>query len=116
MKPKATFGIALLLATVFLLQPVVTCAAMFEPADSAAHSCCPLNPQPTAPKPSTQCCMVSSAPTVPAVPTGIEAIVWGALPSSGQVRIGVAGFERPVTASPQFCAPDLFIQFRQLLI
>ena len=54
MKPKATFGIALLLATVFLLQPVVTCAAMFEPADSDAHSCCPRNPQPTAPKPSTQ--------------------------------------------------------------
>jgi hypothetical protein len=116
MRPKSSFGVALLLATLFLLQPVATCAAMFKPADSSAHSCCSRNTQPLAPKPNAQCCMVSSAAAGPTVPTGIEAGIGEASPATGQIRIGIARFDPLVTASRQFSAPDLFIQFRQLLI
>lgn len=113
MKTKSSLGIAVLLATLVLLQPLAACAAMFEPAE-AAHACCSKNPASATSK--TDCCVVSSAPPEPEALPAATAAVWGIVPASGETPTELTAFEPTSDAKVQFAAAHLFIRFHQLLI
>jgi hypothetical protein len=116
MKSKCSLRVAVILSTLFLLQPVVTCAAMFQSAESAAHACCPRPSEQNLPKPDKECCLLSPIPPAPIAATGFDAAVWTSGPSSNhlatpRLTVGTAG-----PLSPKLATPHLFVRFHQLLI
>jgi hypothetical protein len=113
MKTKSTLGIAVLLATLVLLQPLAACVAMFEPTE-AAHACCRKNIPPPSSK--TDCCVVSSAPPDREALPAATAMVWGIVPASGEPSTELNACDPTSDAVVQLAASHLFIRFHQLLI
>ena len=113
MKTKTSLGLAVLLATLVLLQPLAACVAMFQPTE-AAHACCSKNPPLSSSK--TDCCVVSSAPPEPQALPATTAVVWSAVPGSREAATELNPFEPTSDAVVQFAASHLFIRFHQFLI
>ena len=113
MKTKSTLGIAVLLATLVLLQPLAACVAMLETTE-AAHACCSKNHPVSSSK--ADCCVVSSAPPEPEALPATTPVVWGAVPGSGEAATELIAFEPTSDAAVQFAASHLFIRFHQFLV
>ena len=116
MKTTFNFGIAVLLAVFFLVHPLAACAAMWQPAESNAHPCCPRKNQPETTTSNTDCCIVSAPPVSPVQANATESLVWGALANTAQPAIGLAELHSNAALPQPFSRSHLFVAFHQLLI
>src|SRR5438034_376679 len=98
MKGQASFGIGLMLAAIFILQPVAICAAMLQPGSS--HACC-RHSTPVQSSSDRQCCRSSAVPNSPVTLSGVQTEGWIDLPTIGQFTADCSVLEAVSTLNLQ---------------
>ncbi|MCC6587271.1 MAG: hypothetical protein IT168_11315 [Bryobacterales bacterium] len=108
-----SYIVAILVAALFLVQPVIGCAVALT-AQHSDHSCCQKtsaqSPQPN------QCCSATSATTEPVKITADRTPLWTVSPDTVQLLVAPVSSEATSVTLDECSQPGLYTLFHQLLI
>jgi hypothetical protein len=116
MKPRSTFGFAVALVALLVLNASGLCAALASQPAQQTHACCPTHGAPVRGTSVPHCCVTASTPVLAVAAGGPNAGDLAGLSATGPAAIQLPRADAGIVPPPRLSSSCLYLHFHQLLI